>query len=61
MATLQMDFPNQIQLEQRNDLESDVTNDEIKKAVWEFGTDKAPGIGARVYAYFSYVFVQSSL
>ncbi|GJV63225.1 hypothetical protein Tco_1474053 [Tanacetum coccineum] len=32
MATLQMEFPNQIQLEQRNDLESDVTNDEIKKA-----------------------------
>ncbi|GJY56466.1 RNA-directed DNA polymerase, eukaryota, partial [Tanacetum coccineum] len=42
MATLQMEFPNQIQLEQRNDLESDVTNDEIKKAGWECGTDKAP-------------------
>ncbi|GJT88088.1 RNA-directed DNA polymerase, eukaryota [Tanacetum coccineum] len=52
MATLQMEFPNQIQLEQRNDLESDVTNDEIKKAVWECGTDKAPGPDGFTFGFF---------
>ncbi|GKA03135.1 hypothetical protein Tco_0675916 [Tanacetum coccineum] len=45
-------FPNQIQLEQRNDLESDVTNDEIKKAVWECGTDKAPGPDGFTFGFF---------
>ncbi|GKB05965.1 RNA-directed DNA polymerase, eukaryota [Tanacetum coccineum] len=42
-ATLHMEFPNQIHDDQRNELECEVTNDEIKKAVWECGTDKAPG------------------
>ncbi|GJX56652.1 RNA-directed DNA polymerase, eukaryota [Tanacetum coccineum] len=40
---LSMDFPNRLQSDQRSDLEAEVTNDEIKKAVWECGTDKAPG------------------
>ncbi|GJU03526.1 RNA-directed DNA polymerase, eukaryota, reverse transcriptase zinc-binding domain protein [Tanacetum coccineum] len=42
-ATLHMEYPNQIHDDQRNELECEVTNDEIKKAVWECGTDKAPG------------------
>lgn len=33
----------QISFEQNMDLESDVTYDEIKKAVWECGTNKSPG------------------
>ncbi|GKF72739.1 hypothetical protein Tco_0208853, partial [Tanacetum coccineum] len=37
---------------QRNDLESDVTNDEIKKAVWECGTDKAPGPDGFTFGFF---------
>ncbi|GJX14037.1 hypothetical protein Tco_0205795, partial [Tanacetum coccineum] len=52
MATLQMEFPNQIQLDQRNELESDVSNDEIKKAVWECGTDKAPGPDGFTFGFF---------
>nr|GFB88556.1 RNA-directed DNA polymerase, eukaryota, reverse transcriptase zinc-binding domain protein [Tanacetum cinerariifolium] len=52
MATIQMEFPNQILLEQRNDLESDITNDEIKKAVWECGTDKAPGPDDFTFGFF---------
>ncbi|GKA11204.1 RNA-directed DNA polymerase, eukaryota [Tanacetum coccineum] len=35
-----MEFPNQIQLDQRNELESDVSNDEIKKAVYGDGAGK---------------------
>ncbi|GJT10260.1 RNA-directed DNA polymerase, eukaryota [Tanacetum coccineum] len=54
MATLQMEFPNQIQLDQRNELESDVSNDEIKKAVWECGTDKAPGPDGFTFGFFSH-------
>nr|GEX00744.1 RNA-directed DNA polymerase, eukaryota, reverse transcriptase zinc-binding domain protein [Tanacetum cinerariifolium] len=42
-ATLQMEFPKQIHSDQQRELESEVSNDEIKKAVWECGTDKSPG------------------
>nr|GEX59138.1 RNA-directed DNA polymerase, eukaryota, reverse transcriptase zinc-binding domain protein [Tanacetum cinerariifolium] len=42
-ASLLLDFPNQISTDQRTYLESDVTNAEIKKAVWECGIDKSPG------------------
>nr|GFA26282.1 RNA-directed DNA polymerase, eukaryota [Tanacetum cinerariifolium] len=38
-----MTFSNQISVDQKRDLEGEVTNDEIKKAVWDCGTDKAPG------------------
>ncbi|GKB76957.1 RNA-directed DNA polymerase, eukaryota, partial [Tanacetum coccineum] len=51
-ATLQSDFPNQIAPDQRNELESDVSNDEIKKAVWECGTDKAPGPDGFTFGFF---------
>ncbi|GJU61241.1 RNA-directed DNA polymerase, eukaryota [Tanacetum coccineum] len=51
-ATLQSDFPNQIAPDQRNELESDVSNDEIKKAVWECGTDKAPGPDGFTFEFF---------
>ncbi|GJR29964.1 hypothetical protein Tco_1106196 [Tanacetum coccineum] len=54
MTTLQMEFPNQIQLDQRNELESDVSNDEIKKAVWECETDKAPGPDGFTFGFFSH-------
>ncbi|GKA13789.1 RNA-directed DNA polymerase, eukaryota, reverse transcriptase zinc-binding domain protein [Tanacetum coccineum] len=42
-VTLQMTFPNTLSLEQQSDMECDVTNVEIKNAVWDCGTDKAPG------------------
>nr|GEU42787.1 RNA-directed DNA polymerase, eukaryota, reverse transcriptase zinc-binding domain protein [Tanacetum cinerariifolium] len=50
-ATLHMEFPNQILVDQRNKLECEVTNDEIKKAVWECGTDKAPGPDGFTYGF----------
>ncbi|GJV47109.1 hypothetical protein Tco_1437321 [Tanacetum coccineum] len=42
-VTLQMRFPKTISLQQQRDMECEVTNMEIKKAVWDYGTDKAPG------------------
>nr|GEU74582.1 RNA-directed DNA polymerase, eukaryota, reverse transcriptase zinc-binding domain protein [Tanacetum cinerariifolium] len=42
---LQIDtnFPNQLTLEQQVNLENDVSKDEIKRADWDYGTDKSPG------------------
>nr|GEY89524.1 RNA-directed DNA polymerase, eukaryota, reverse transcriptase zinc-binding domain protein [Tanacetum cinerariifolium] len=47
-----MEFPNQITQEQCNNLESDVTKVEIKKAVWDCGTDKAPGPDGFTFGFF---------
>ncbi|GKA13005.1 RNA-directed DNA polymerase, eukaryota, reverse transcriptase zinc-binding domain protein [Tanacetum coccineum] len=51
-ATLQMEFPKQIHPDQQRELESEVTNEEIKKAVWECGTDKAPGPDGFTFGFF---------
>nr|GFB61669.1 RNA-directed DNA polymerase, eukaryota [Tanacetum cinerariifolium] len=51
-ATLQMEFPKQIHSDQQRELQSEVTNDEIKKAVWECGTDKAPGSDGFTFGFF---------
>nr|GEX30335.1 RNA polymerase II large subunit [Tanacetum cinerariifolium] len=51
-AKIQMEFPNQITQEQCNNLESDVTSVEIKKAVWDCGTDKAPGPDGFTFGFF---------
>nr|GEV65610.1 RNA-directed DNA polymerase, eukaryota [Tanacetum cinerariifolium] len=40
---LERDFVKRISLEQNDDLEREVSNDEIKRAVWDCGIDKAPG------------------
>nr|GEU90540.1 RNA-directed DNA polymerase, eukaryota [Tanacetum cinerariifolium] len=40
---LQMSFPNTISMDQQRDIECEVSNAEIKKAVWDCGMDKAPG------------------
>nr|GEW43997.1 RNA-directed DNA polymerase, eukaryota [Tanacetum cinerariifolium] len=40
---LDMVFPNRISAEQNLDLERNVTMEEIKRAVWDCGTDKSPG------------------
>nr|GEX13663.1 RNA-directed DNA polymerase, eukaryota [Tanacetum cinerariifolium] len=47
-----IDRPENITLDQRNDLERDVTNDEIKKAVWDCGTDKAPRSDGFTFGFF---------
>nr|GFA33279.1 RNA-directed DNA polymerase, eukaryota [Tanacetum cinerariifolium] len=50
-----MDFPYQITLEPRNELESEVSNKEIKKAVWECGIDKAPGPDGFTFGFFRHL------
>ncbi|GJY01758.1 hypothetical protein Tco_0359910 [Tanacetum coccineum] len=42
-ARIDMNFPNQLSDDQRDDLESMVTKEEVKGAVWDCGTDKSPG------------------
>ncbi|GKC51585.1 RNA-directed DNA polymerase, eukaryota [Tanacetum coccineum] len=51
-ATLCMEFPNRLNSDQISDLEAEVTKDEIKKAVWECGTDKAPGPDGFTFGFF---------
>ncbi|GJW20927.1 RNA-directed DNA polymerase, eukaryota [Tanacetum coccineum] len=51
-ATIHMEFPNQLHSDQCQDLEIEVTNDEIKRAVWECGTDKAPGPDGFTFGFF---------
>ncbi|GKB61025.1 RNA-directed DNA polymerase, eukaryota, reverse transcriptase zinc-binding domain protein [Tanacetum coccineum] len=38
-----MDFPRQLNSMKQMDMEAEVLNEEIKKAVWDCGTDKSPG------------------
>ncbi|GKE31983.1 hypothetical protein Tco_1451305, partial [Tanacetum coccineum] len=38
--------------EQRTELESEVTNDEIKRAVWDCGTDKAHGPDGFTFGFY---------
>nr|GFC42785.1 RNA-directed DNA polymerase, eukaryota, reverse transcriptase zinc-binding domain protein [Tanacetum cinerariifolium] len=38
-----MEFPRKLSFTQQVDLEIDVSNEEIKKAVWDCGIDKSPG------------------
>nr|GFB99611.1 RNA-directed DNA polymerase, eukaryota, reverse transcriptase zinc-binding domain protein [Tanacetum cinerariifolium] len=39
-------------IDQKRDLEGEVTNDEIKKAVWDCGTDKAPGPDGFTFGFY---------
>nr|GFA10343.1 RNA-directed DNA polymerase, eukaryota [Tanacetum cinerariifolium] len=51
-------FPKRLSLEQQVELESEVSNEEIKRAVWDGGTDKASGPDVftfRFYRYFWYL------
>nr|GFA03829.1 RNA-directed DNA polymerase, eukaryota, reverse transcriptase zinc-binding domain protein [Tanacetum cinerariifolium] len=41
-----------ISVDQKQDLEGEVTNDEIKKAVWDCGTDKAPGPDEFTFVFY---------
>nr|GEZ35985.1 RNA-directed DNA polymerase, eukaryota [Tanacetum cinerariifolium] len=40
---LEGEFPNKLSADQSTDLESNVTIEEIKRAVWDCGIDKSPG------------------
>ncbi|GJU14907.1 RNA-directed DNA polymerase, eukaryota [Tanacetum coccineum] len=47
-----MDFPNHLSLEQQMDLESNITREEIKRAVWDCGTDKSPGPDGFTFGFY---------
>ncbi|GJW74963.1 RNA-directed DNA polymerase, eukaryota [Tanacetum coccineum] len=51
-AIIQMNYPRRISSDQQMDLESEVTNDEIKRAVWDCGTDKAPGPDGFTFGFY---------
>ncbi|GKC84144.1 RNA-directed DNA polymerase, eukaryota, partial [Tanacetum coccineum] len=51
-ASIDMDFPKKISDDQVRDLEREVTNDEIKRAVWDCGTDKAPGPDGFTFGFY---------
>nr|GEV72417.1 RNA-directed DNA polymerase, eukaryota [Tanacetum cinerariifolium] len=47
-----VDSPNSLHSDQCRDLEIEVTNEEIKRDVWECGTDKAPGPDGFTFGFF---------
>nr|GEX76746.1 RNA-directed DNA polymerase, eukaryota [Tanacetum cinerariifolium] len=47
-----MDFPKQISKEEKQEIKCEVTNEEIKRAVWECGSDKAPGPDGFTFGFF---------
>nr|GFC57023.1 RNA-directed DNA polymerase, eukaryota [Tanacetum cinerariifolium] len=42
-ARIDIYLPNVLSNDQRDDLEHTVTKEEVKKAVWDCGSDKSPG------------------
>nr|GEY36376.1 RNA-directed DNA polymerase, eukaryota [Tanacetum cinerariifolium] len=51
-AIVHMNFPNTLSLEQQIKLESMVSNEEIKRAVWDCGLDKAPGPDGFTFGFY---------
>nr|GEX25709.1 RNA-directed DNA polymerase, eukaryota [Tanacetum cinerariifolium] len=51
-AYIDMDFPNVLSQEDRQFIEREVFIDEIKKAVWDCGTDKAPGPDGFTFGFY---------
>nr|GEY00857.1 RNA-directed DNA polymerase, eukaryota, reverse transcriptase zinc-binding domain protein [Tanacetum cinerariifolium] len=49
---LERDFVKRISLEQNDDLEREVSNEEIKRAIWDCGIDKAPGPDGFTYFFY---------
>ncbi|GKD26268.1 RNA-directed DNA polymerase, eukaryota, partial [Tanacetum coccineum] len=49
---INMNFPNTIMYDQKEDLESMVSKEEIKRAVWECGTDKSSGPDGFTFGFY---------
>ncbi|GJT57124.1 RNA-directed DNA polymerase, eukaryota [Tanacetum coccineum] len=47
-----MDFPNKLTIEQQSDLETNITREEIKKAVWDCEVDKSPGPDGFTFGFY---------
>ncbi|GKA71923.1 RNA-directed DNA polymerase, eukaryota [Tanacetum coccineum] len=52
MATINMRYPKTLTYDQQNELESEVSNVEIKRAVWDCGTDKSPGPDGFTFGFY---------
>ncbi|GJS57179.1 RNA-directed DNA polymerase, eukaryota [Tanacetum coccineum] len=50
--TFDMEFPYSINREQQIELESEVTTEEVKRAVWECGVDKSPGPDGFTFGFY---------
>nr|GFA20128.1 RNA-directed DNA polymerase, eukaryota [Tanacetum cinerariifolium] len=42
-AYVYMSYPKSITIDQQMDLERDVSKEKLKRAVWDYGTDRSPG------------------
>ncbi|GJV71569.1 RNA-directed DNA polymerase, eukaryota, reverse transcriptase zinc-binding domain protein [Tanacetum coccineum] len=51
-AMLNMEFPHHLNSMQQLDLEAEVSNEEIKKAVWDCGVDKSPGPDGFTFGFY---------
>ncbi|GJX53043.1 RNA-directed DNA polymerase, eukaryota [Tanacetum coccineum] len=62
-ARIDMNFPNQLSDDQRDDLESMVTKEEVKGAVWDCGTDKSPGPDGFSFCFYRHfwTFIQDDV
>nr|GEV36911.1 RNA-directed DNA polymerase, eukaryota, reverse transcriptase zinc-binding domain protein [Tanacetum cinerariifolium] len=49
---LERDFAKRISLEENDDLKREVSNEEIKRAVWDCGIDKAPGPDGFTFGFY---------
>ncbi|GJU18905.1 RNA-directed DNA polymerase, eukaryota [Tanacetum coccineum] len=45
-------FTNKLSLEQQADLERNISNEEIKSALWDYGTNKSPGPNGFAFEFF---------
>nr|GEX36318.1 RNA-directed DNA polymerase, eukaryota [Tanacetum cinerariifolium] len=52
MVEREQERRDEVVADQKRDLEGEVTNDEIKKAVWDCGTDKAPGPDGFTFGFY---------
>nr|GEV97477.1 RNA-directed DNA polymerase, eukaryota [Tanacetum cinerariifolium] len=52
--TIVMDFPRYLNSSQQTDMKADVTKEEIKKAVWECGSDKSPGPDGFSFGFYKH-------
>nr|GEU33183.1 protein CDC73 homolog [Tanacetum cinerariifolium] len=51
-AITHMEYPRRISLDKQSELDGEVSNDEIKRAVWDCGTDKAPGPNGFTFGFY---------
>ncbi|GKB55733.1 hypothetical protein Tco_0911919 [Tanacetum coccineum] len=52
MPHIDMPFPNSLSTDQQKDLECMVSKEEVKRAVWDCGTDKSPGPDGFTFGFY---------